>query len=134
MGSSATHFKSGDEIMGEYCNIPKEVVEQINEFIELDKTNIEEELENNITYESILNSYIYESTDKLIEYESRLDEIRSALRPKYMTGNTDADDAYNNLRLNKVEIDYAIDPHRGRGRGCDPVRHRHQRPCGCRSE
>ena len=26
-----------------------------------------------------------------------------------MTGNTDADDAYNNLRLNKVEIDYAID-------------------------
>lgn len=95
--------------MGEYCNIPKEVVEQINEFIELDKTNIEEELENNITYESILNSYIYESTDKLIEYESRLDEIRSALRPKYMTGNTDADDAYNNLRLNKVEIDYAID-------------------------
>lgn len=95
--------------MGKYCNIPKEVLEQLDQFVEFDETNVEKELENNIAYESILNHYLYDTTDKLISYENELDNIRASLRPKYMTGNTDNDDAYNNLRLNRSEIEAVID-------------------------
>lgn len=95
--------------MGKYCNIPKEVLEQLDQFVEFDETNVEKELENNIAYESILNHYLYDTTNQLIVYESELDYIRASLRPKYMTGNTDNDDAYNNLRLNRSEIESAID-------------------------
>lgn len=95
--------------MGKYCNIPKEVLEQLDQFVEFDETNVEKELENNIAYESILNHYLYDTTNQLIVYESELDSIRASLRPKYMTGNIDNDDAYNNLRLNRSEIESAID-------------------------
>lgn len=98
--------------MAKYYSVPKDIETEIDKMVSIDDTKIEEELENNITFESIITKYLYDTTDTLIEQETKLNTKRRELRTKYITGNTDNDDEYSNLRLNKTELDSVVETHR----------------------
>ena len=98
--------------MAKYYSVPKDIETEIDKMVSIDDTKIEEELENNITFESIITRYLYDTTDTLIEQEAKLNTKRRELRTKYITGNTDNDDEYSNLRVNKTELDSVVETHR----------------------
>jgi hypothetical protein len=98
--------------LAKYYSVPKDIETEIDKMVSIDDTKIEEELENNITFESIITKYLYDTTDTLIEQETKLNTKRRELRTKYITGNTDNDDEYSNLRVNKTELDSVVETHR----------------------
>lgn len=109
---SAPKIFSGEFNLAKYYSVPKDIETEIDKMVSIDDTKIEEELENNITFESIITRYLYDTTDTLIEQETKLNTKRRELRTKYITGNTDNDDEYSNLRVNKTELDSVVETHR----------------------
>ncbi len=97
--------------MPKYYRVPDSIQKQIDEMMEFDELNLEKDIENNITYESIISKHLYESNDILIDHEIALAAKRRELRLKYITGNTDEKDV-NDIRLNRTEIDSTIDGNR----------------------
>ena len=100
--------------MAKYFEIPSVIQEEIDKMINVrDEENLDQCFEDNIGCEAFISKLLYETNDDLVTQEASLAKKKRELRIKYITGNTDKDDAdMNGVRLNRSEIDSVMDGNR----------------------
>ena len=98
--------------MPKYFSINKDLLNEFDRMTNIDKDNIESELENNIGNEAILIQLLYDVNDTLIQHETALASKKKEVRLKYMLGKTDDEDELYGLRINKTELETIVDSNR----------------------